>query len=68
LRLTRADVRRDYKETRSISIGVTSIGVVAVAFTERSGAIRLISARRANRKERELYHAYVAQKDRDQAR
>ncbi|MEM8936773.1 MAG: BrnT family toxin [Pseudomonadota bacterium] len=57
--LTRIDDRKDYGETRRISIGKLSQQiVVVVAHTDRNGAIRIISARRASRGERTMYHEY----------
>ncbi|MCC7259508.1 MAG: BrnT family toxin [Alphaproteobacteria bacterium] len=60
--LTAEDTRGDYGETRYISVGVADVGeyiVVVVAHTPRGENIRIISARRANRKERGRYDAYV---------
>ena len=60
--LTRADARRDYGENRDISLGALSPdAVLVVVHTERSGNIRLISARRANRRETKVYHDHLAQ-------
>lgn len=54
--LTWIDDRQDYGETREISIGTVDDAVVlTVAHTDRSGVRRLISARRASRRERSLY-------------
>lgn len=59
--LTSADSRTDYGEKRQISIGeIDGIITVVVVHTARSGRVRLISARLANRKERRLYHAFIA--------
>jgi uncharacterized protein len=58
--LTRLDDRREYGETRRISIGALSDAVViVVAHTDRAGKIRIISARKANRNEREVYYEYL---------
>lgn len=48
-------------EEREISIGELSINliVIVVAHTERNGKIRIISARKANKKEREAYYEYI---------
>jgi hypothetical protein len=57
--LTRLDNREDYGETREISTGM--IGgqtVVIVAHTDRSNAIRIISARLANKAEKKAYYDY----------
>ncbi|GGK49828.1 BrnT family toxin [Salinarimonas ramus] len=49
------DGRRAYGEMRFAAIGVTAKGVLFVAFTMRGEAVRIISARPANRKERRRY-------------
>ena len=49
-------------EARSLTIGrIEDLLVVAVVHTDRQGRTRLISARRANRKERALYHGHYSQ-------
>jgi uncharacterized DUF497 family protein len=49
--LTGVDSRRDYGETRRISIGaIQGLIVITVVHTDRDGVIRIISARLANRK------------------
>ncbi len=54
--LTRVDNRQDYGERREISIGRLSPGIaLVVVHTERDGIRRLISARRANERERSIY-------------
>lgn len=59
--LTDIDDRIEYGEDRWISIGVLSHIVVVVVWTERdSDTIRIISARKANRHERQRYAAYLA--------
>ena len=58
--LTREDDRRDYGETRFISLGsLSGVVVIVVAHTNRRGRIRMISARKANRTERKIYHDYL---------
>ena len=58
--LTGVDTRRDYGETRKISIGaIQGLIVIVVVHTDRNGLIRIISARLANRKERQKYHDYL---------
>ena len=55
--LTAPDTRQDYGEERWISHG--SLGprvVIVVVHTRRRGRIRLISARKANVKERQAYY------------
>lgn len=54
-RLTREDVRRDYGESRFISLGEYDNEVLVVVYTHRDGDIRIISAWRASRHDRESY-------------
>ena len=54
--LTWLDRRRSYCEDRYVSIGQAGqAALVVVAHTSREGRIRLISARPAFRKERQMY-------------
>jgi uncharacterized DUF497 family protein len=54
--LSRSDERHAYGERRIVSIGcVRAIAVIVVVHTDRAGVTRLISARRASRRERRLY-------------
>ena len=58
--LTAPDDRQDYSEKRFISYGQPEpMVVVAVVHTWRRGRIRLISARTANRKERQAFHEHL---------
>ncbi|VXD12664.1 conserved hypothetical protein [Planktothrix serta PCC 8927] len=59
---TAIDERFDYgEEIREISIGaIQGVVIVTVVHTERSGIIRIISARKATRQERETYYDYLA--------
>ena len=58
--LTATDDRQDYGEERFISTGqLGAFVVVVVVHTNRSGWIRLISARMANRKERQAYYEHL---------
>ncbi len=54
------DTRRDYGETRFIALGAFDGEVLRVAFTERDGDIRLISAWRAGRRDRKKYQTIQA--------
>ena len=55
--LIRIDDREDYGEIREISMGTLSGHVViVVVHTARAGKTRIISARKANRKERQVYY------------
>jgi uncharacterized DUF497 family protein len=53
------DNRFQYDEIRYIGIGRNRHMVIfTVVYTERGSTIRIISARRANKKERQLYYEY----------
>lgn len=53
--IERVDNRRRYGEERFILIGMAQDDVLFVAYTEREDRIRLISARRATRREHDDY-------------
>lgn len=56
-RIEKYDGMHSDDEDRYITIGsIGSMVVVMVVYTERSGAIRIISARIASRREREAYY------------
>ena len=48
------DERRDYGEERMVALGAIGGEILAVVYTDRGGVRRIISARRANRRERML--------------
>ncbi|MGR3316668.1 BrnT family toxin [Roseovarius indicus] len=50
-------------EQRLIAIGPINGMFIAVVFTMRGDTIRIITARRARRNEREAYDAHVARRD-----
>ncbi len=50
-----ADARKDYGEVRTRALGFIGDKLYALVFTVRGGALRVISLRRANRRERRLY-------------
>ncbi len=49
------DIRRDYGETRWVSIGYIGLRLYVVVFTQRGQAIRIISLRKANTREIRRY-------------
>ena len=56
LAVSGADPDHSVGEARYITFGASSLGrLLAVSHTHRSGAIRIISARRATRAERKIY-------------
>ncbi len=54
-RVTFQDKRKDYGESRWVTIGKMNKIIIVVVFTIRNMIIRIISARIANRKERKMY-------------
>ena len=58
--LTAPDRRFPYGEERWITIGSNHSGtVLVIAHTRRGSKIRIISARRANKKERQTFYAKI---------
>jgi uncharacterized DUF497 family protein len=55
LRLDTEDPRRDYSEERRLALGTIEGRLYAVAYTLRGKIIRLISARKANEREKRKY-------------
>ena len=53
----RADTRRAYGEVRIQALGQTGGDVLLVVYTDRGEVRRIISARYANRKEREFWQS-----------
>lgn len=53
------DTREDYGEERCISLGMTQGRCYVVTHTVRAGKIRIISARRANKREQTHYFKEV---------
>jgi uncharacterized DUF497 family protein len=61
--LTAEDNRKEYGEKRLISIGsILDIIVLVVVHTDRKKRTRIISARKANKKEKEMYYEYLKKK------
>jgi uncharacterized protein len=59
--LIESDDRFDYGEDRWFGIGFLGNGIAIVVWTERRGdVIRVISARRANRHERQRFEQYLS--------
>lgn len=55
------DDRQDYGETRMRVIGKTAENVLLVVYTAREPRLRIISARKARRDERERYYQALGQ-------
>jgi hypothetical protein len=62
-RVEYADNRKDYGEIRSVTIGKIEERLYTVVYTIRAGNYRLISARKANRDERETYNFHYKTKN-----
>ena len=58
--MTTTDNRRDYGEIRSIAFGHVENRLIAVAFTKRQDIIRIISARKANDREKKRFKEAIA--------
>lgn len=59
-RLEREDTRKYYGEVRYQTIGITEQGVLFVVYTERNeNTIRMISARKADKKEKRFYESGI---------
>lgn len=54
--IQKQDTRKDYGEVRVQAIGELEGVLFTVVYTLRNGNIRIISARRANKLEKELYY------------
>ncbi|MFM7458895.1 MAG: BrnT family toxin [bacterium] len=60
----RSFTRHDHGEIREISIGeIYEILIIVVIHTDRDGIIRIISARKASKKERSLYYDHIKKTD-----
>jgi len=57
--VTVEDNRRDYGETRYISVGLLDRRAVVLVWTPRGKACRIISMRYANDREKERYSKYL---------
>ena len=58
--LIRADTRSDYGEARFQALGLLDMRVHLAVFTIRDDALRIISLRRANRREERRYEEVQA--------
>lgn len=57
--IEREDRRKDYRERRLIATGMADGECLTVVYTPRAGRVRIISARRASRKERHAYREEI---------
>jgi uncharacterized DUF497 family protein len=54
------DIRKDWGEPRILAVGVIEGDILAVIYTERGQVRRIVSAGKARKKERELWHWSVS--------
>jgi len=64
----RADLRRPYGETRILSIGQVGADILTVVYTRRGVRRRIISARPADRRERDAYRTAYPETDYEKRR
>jgi uncharacterized DUF497 family protein len=62
--VAKVDERRDYGETRIIATGEFDGSVLVVVYTWRGETRRIISARKANSREKRLYEEEIARRGR----
>ena len=58
-RVTAEDKRREYGENRMVTVGLIGKNVCVVVYTLREDTIRIISARKANSRERRRYYERI---------
>ncbi len=54
------DTRRDYGEPREVAMAELGGRLMVVAYTVRDGALRVISFRKANHRERKVFDDFTA--------
>ena len=59
VRATSIDSRKDYGEIRKTTVGLIGNAVCVVVYTVRNDTTRIISARKANVKERSKYDEFI---------
>lgn len=58
----RIDNRQNYSETRMILLGIVDNRVLCLVYTIRDSVYRIISARRANQRERRKYYESLSRR------
>jgi uncharacterized protein len=61
LRVVQMDARYDYGEPRFVLLGMVQERLLSPVYTPRGNAFRIISARKANARERKRYDSYQDQ-------
>lgn len=54
------DIRKDWRETRIVAVGSIEGRIFTVVYTDRDDVRRIISARRARKKEVELWQSFAS--------
>ena len=67
MRVTFVDSRANYGEVRKISIGRIGVNICVVVYTERDETMRIISARRANARERKKFYEFIEGRENEEA-
>ena len=67
-RVTTVDNRKDYGEIRKITIGRIDKRICIAVYAERDETIRIISARKANARERRKYDEFIEGTANEEAR
>jgi uncharacterized DUF497 family protein len=62
--IEKIDDRRNYGETRVIAIGGVGGCIIVVVYTWREGSRRIISARKANSREKRFFEEEIKRRDR----
>ena len=62
--IEKIDDRREYRETRIIAIGEAAGCIIVVVYTWRGQDRRIISARKANSREKRLFEEEIRRRDR----
>ena len=60
-RVVQMDTRYDYGESRFVLLGMVQKRLFSLVYTPRGDALRIISARKANARERKRYDGYQDQ-------
>ena len=58
--ISKIDDQREYGEMRFLALGTLGEFILLVVYTMRGRNVRIISARRANKKERSVYYGCIA--------
>lgn len=60
--LSKQDNRKNYGEERFVALGLLEEFVLLAVYTMRGNNVRIISVRRANTEERNIYYGYITRR------